>query len=113
MIRGVSTPRPGSPAGLPSPYAERVLDLVERIPPGLVLTYGDVAGLLDEAGPRQVGRVLSLWGGAVPWWRVVRASGEPALGHETEALRRLTAERASLLPGSRRVDLRRARWSGQ
>jgi alkylated DNA nucleotide flippase Atl1 len=112
MICGVSTPRPDRPEGLPTPYAERVLDLVERIPPGLALTYGDVAGLLDEAGPRQVGRVMALWGGGVPWWRVVRASGDPAAGHEAEALRRLRDEGAPLLAGGRRVDLRRGRWPG-
>ncbi len=111
MIPRVSTPRPDRREGLPTPYAERVLDLVERIPSGHVLTYGDVAGLLDEAGPRQVGRVMALWGGAVPWWRVVRASGEPAAGHEIEALRLLRAEGAPLVPDGRRVDLRRGRWA--
>ena len=111
MIRGMSTPRPDRSTRPLTAYAERVLDLVESIPPGAVLTYGDVAGLLDEAGPRQVGRVMALWGGAVPWWRVVRASGEPALGHEREALRRLRDEGTPLVPEGRRVDLRRGRWT--
>ena len=80
------------PSGDPDPYAERVLDLVERIPAGHVLAYGDVAEILAAGGgPRQVGRVMALWGGGVPWWRVVRASGQPATGHEREALRRLRA----------------------
>ena len=41
-------------------YAERVLDVAERIPPGRVMTYGDVAEWLEEKGPRQVGRVMAL-----------------------------------------------------
>jgi alkylated DNA nucleotide flippase Atl1 len=96
--------------GLPSPYAERVLDLVERVPPGYVVTYGDVAAYLGEGGPRQVGRVMALFGGGVPWWRVVRASGEPAQGHEREALRRLRSDGAPLVRQGSRVDLGTARW---
>lgn len=116
MIRAVSTESTQNSSRRSSelsPYVERVLDLVERIPPGRVLTYGDVAGLLDEGGPRQVGRVMALWGGAVPWWRVLRASGEPALGHETEALRLLRLDGTALRAGGTRVDLAQARWLSQ
>ena len=76
----------------PEAYVEAVLRLVEEIPPGRVATYGDVAEAVGEGGPRQVGRVMATWGAAVPWWRVVRADGSPARGHEQEALRRLAAE---------------------
>jgi alkylated DNA nucleotide flippase Atl1 len=96
--------------GLPSPYAERVLDIVERIPAGRVLAYGDIAELLGEGGPRQVGRVMALWGSAVPWWRVIRASGVPAQGLEREALARLRRDRTPLAADGSRVDMRRARW---
>jgi alkylated DNA nucleotide flippase Atl1 len=94
---------------LPSPYAERMLDLVEQIPSGRVLAYGDIAELLAEGGPRQVGRVMALWGGAVPWWRVVRASGQPALGHELEALEHLLDERTPMAADGSRVDMQRGR----
>ncbi|MEU4108702.1 MGMT family protein [Streptomyces sp. NPDC048208] len=100
-------------------YAERVLDVAERIPPGRVMTYGDVAEWLDEGGPRQVGRVMSLYGGAVPWWRVVRADGALLPGHELRALDRYRAEGTPLKEASRsagghlpRLDMRRARWDG-
>ena len=95
--------------GHPTPYAERVLDLVDRIPPGRVLAYGDVAGLLGDGGPRQVGRVMALWGGGVPWWRVVRASGEPAQGLEREALSRLRAEGVPMRADGVRVAMELAR----
>jgi alkylated DNA nucleotide flippase Atl1 len=95
---------------LPSAFAEQVLDLVDRIPPGRVLAYGDVAALVGGGGPRQVGRVMALWGGGVPWWRVVRASGEPATGHEREALARLRREGAPLRADGTRVDLGVGRW---
>ncbi|MGC4995371.1 MULTISPECIES: MGMT family protein [unclassified Streptomyces] len=100
-------------------YAERVLDVAERIPPGRVMTYGDVAEWLDEGGPRQVGRVMSLYGGAVPWWRVVRADGALLPGHELRALDRYRAEGTPLKEASRsagghlpKLDMRRARWDG-
>jgi methylated-DNA-protein-cysteine methyltransferase related protein len=92
----------------PDEYAEAVLDLVERIPPGRVMTYGAIAGWLGQGGPRQVGSVMSRYGGGVPWHRVVNASGRVPPGHEREALRRLRAEGTPLK--GERVDLRSALW---
>ncbi|MFC8311362.1 MGMT family protein [Streptomyces olivaceus] len=100
-------------------YAERVLEVTEVIPPGRVMTYGDVAEYLEEGGPRQVGRVMSLYGGGVPWWRIVRADGVLLTGQELEALDRYREEGTPLKEASRaaeghlpRVDLKRARWDG-
>ncbi|MFC9298264.1 MGMT family protein [Streptomyces sp. NPDC057011] len=97
-------------------YAERVLDVAERIPPGRVMTYGDVAEWLGEGGPRQVGRVMSLYGRVVPWWRVVRADGVPLPGAERRALEHYRAEATPLrttASGEPRLDMRRARWDGE
>nr|WP_277402538.1 MGMT family protein [Streptomyces verrucosisporus] len=111
------------PAGELPDYAERVLAVVERIPPGRVMTYGDVAEWLEEGGPRQVGRVMSLYGGAVPWWRVVRADGTPPPCHEGRALAHYRQEDTPLrggregaagrTAGAVRIDMRRARWDGE
>lgn len=96
-------------------FAERVLDVVDGIPPGRVMTYGDIAEYLGLGGPRQVGRVMSLWGGGVPWWRVIRADGSFLPGHEREALACYREEgtplRATGERGQFRVDMRRARWA--
>ena len=127
----------GLPAGALPEYAERVLDVAERIPAGRVLTYGDVADWLElvvgerEAlsgvggggsrvgGPRQVGRVMALYGGAVPWWRVIRADGVLLPGHEVDALGHYREEGTPLRESGRasgghlpRVDMKRARWDG-
>nr|WP_239694886.1 MGMT family protein [Streptomyces sp. DvalAA-19] len=106
------------PAELPE-YAERVLDVADLIPPGRVMTYGDVAEWLGDGGPRQVGRVMALYGSAVPWWRVVRADGALLPGHELRALGHYRAEGTPLHDASRRadghlprLDMRRARWDG-
>jgi alkylated DNA nucleotide flippase Atl1 len=93
-------------------YAARVLDVVEAIPSGRVMSYGDLADYLGESGPRRVGRVMSLHGAGVPWWRVVRADGSPPPGHEGAALTRWRAEGTALRPDRRRADMRRARWDG-
>jgi alkylated DNA nucleotide flippase Atl1 len=89
--------------------ASAVLDLVDLVPAGRVVTYGDLAAVAG-CGPRQVGAVMAQWGSAVAWWRVLRADGSPPPGHEREALRRYRAEGTPLRPGGRRVDLGPARW---
>ncbi|MFK4692072.1 alkylated DNA nucleotide flippase Atl1 [Streptomyces pristinaespiralis] len=118
--RALSVPcgRMGRMDELPE-YAERVLEVAERIPPGRVMTYGDVAEWLGEGGPRQVGRVMALYGGAVPWWRVVRSDGVLLPGHELRALDRYREEGTPLREASRaadghvpRLDMKRARWDG-
>ncbi len=89
-------------------YVEAVLRAVERIPPGRVATYGDLAAAVGRGGPRQVGTVMSRFGAAVPWWRVVRADGQPARGHEERALAQLRTEGAPVV--GTRVLLSQARW---
>jgi alkylated DNA nucleotide flippase Atl1 len=96
-----------------TPYVEQVLAVVETIPPGRVMSYGDIAEYVGEGGPRQVGRVMSEFGGGVPWWRVIRADGSPPTGHERECLQHLREEAAPLRPGGQRVDMRRGRWDGR
>lgn len=97
--------------GLPTPFAEAVLDLVERIPPGRAMAYGDVAAALGRGGgARAVGTVMARYGGGVPWHRVLRADGSPPVGHEAEALRRHRREGTPLTASGTRIDLAVARW---
>ena len=74
-------------------FASSVLDVVDSIPPGRVMSYGDIAEYLGAGpGPRQVGRVMAVYGGAVAWWRVIHADGTPAPGHDSVAVRHYLAE---------------------
>ncbi|HUD37961.1 MAG TPA: MGMT family protein [Streptosporangiaceae bacterium] len=97
-------------------YASRVLDVAETIPAGRVMSYGDVAEYVGAGGPRQVGRVMAIWGGGVPWWRVVHADGSFLAGHERESLKHYRRERTPLRVGTdgqpSRLDMRKARWTG-
>jgi alkylated DNA nucleotide flippase Atl1 len=90
-------------------YVEAVLSLVERVPPGRVTTYGALAEAVGVGGPRQVGSVMSGYGGPVPWWRVVHADGSPPTCHDGEAHRHHLAEGTPTRP-SGRVDMRAAFW---
>lgn len=94
-------------------YAQRVLEVVARIPPGRVVAYGDIARALGEGGARNVGTVMSRYGADVPWWRVIRADGRPPQGHDAVAIEHWRAEGTPLVRGlleGGRVDMAAARW---
>jgi alkylated DNA nucleotide flippase Atl1 len=90
-------------------YVEAVLSLVEHIPRGRVTTYGTLAECVGVGGPRQVGRVMAMYGGSVPWWRVVRADGTLPLCHDGESRATHLDEGTPFRP-SGRVDLSAAMW---
>jgi alkylated DNA nucleotide flippase Atl1 len=105
MTKGRTVP------GIPL-YAERVREVVALIPPGHVMSYGDVAEYLGDGGPRQVGAALSRYGGGVPWWRVPKSDGSFPPGHEIEALGHYHDEGTPLRADGTRIDMRQARWTG-
>ncbi|MEO6606575.1 MAG: MGMT family protein [Aeromicrobium sp.] len=97
----------------PSPeadFTERVLQLVEQIPPGQVLSYGLIAEILQEGGPRQVGRVMALEGGGVPWWRVVRADGGLPPSHGIDAQVHYVEEKTPMRANGSAIDMSEALW---
>lgn len=92
----------------------RIRDVVMRIPPGCVATYGQVAALAGF--PRQArlaGYALHHAGDAgLPWHRVVNAQGRLSFPPDSDAYReqrqRLEADGVPLLGG--RIDLQRHGW---
>jgi alkylated DNA nucleotide flippase Atl1 len=96
----------------PAEYVEAVLELVERIPPGRVMSYGMIAEVLyDRFGrgsARRVGTIMAQYGGPVPWHRVVTGGGRMPVGHEAEARRRLEAEGVEFT--GRRIPMARYAW---
>lgn len=103
-------------------FVENVLAIVEDIPAGRVMTYGSVAAVLGSRAARAVGQVMARYASDVPWWRVIRASGEPPLCHEGQALQHYLAENTPLrrrdaddadsdaADAAYRIDLRAAGW---
>ncbi|PYY37599.1 DNA-binding protein [Curtobacterium sp. MCJR17_055] len=99
-------------------FGAAVAAVVRAIPPGRVMTYGDVAAVLGSRASRAVGKVMAHEGVDLPWWRVVRAGGLPPVRHEARALEHYRAEGTPLRPtravdddAAWRLDMRRARWS--
>jgi len=91
--------------------AQRMLDVVARIPSGRVATYGDIAARAGSRSPRLAGFVLSqLADESTPWHRVLRANGTPAPHLADEQLQRLRFEDVVVVDG--RVDLLKYRWHG-
>jgi alkylated DNA nucleotide flippase Atl1 len=96
-------------------YVEAVLSLVEQVPEGRVTTYGVIADAVGSGGPRQVGRVMAMYGSPVPWWRVVRADGSLPESHQREAVARYREESTPLRgqitdAATLKVDLKQALW---
>jgi methylated-DNA-protein-cysteine methyltransferase-like protein len=89
-------------------FERRVREVLARLRPGDVATYGEIA---EEAGypgaARAVGGVMARCDG-LPWWRVVTAQGRLVPGHETEHARRLATEGVRVAGGSVVVSRRQA-----
>lgn len=92
-------------------FVSRVIAVVESIPPGKVMAYGDVAAAIGSRAARAVGQTMAYYGSDLPWWRVIRASGQPPLCHETQALGHYQEEGTPLTPtpSGYRINLRLAR----
>jgi len=94
-------------------FVTRVLAVVDAIPSGTVMTYGDVAATIGSRAARAVGTVMARYGSDVTWWRVIRSDGHPPIAHEDRALVHYEAEETPLRlmsDGSYRVNLRLARF---
>lgn len=87
---------------------ERVRAVVASIPPGNVLSYGDVAELAGLRSARLVGRILAEDSADLPWHRVLRSDGSVAEHLRRRQLEALRAE--GVLADGGRVDMRRYRW---
>ena len=97
-----------------APFRARVLALVGRIPPGRVMTYGQIATLCGSPGAaRQVGFVMnSLAQTDSPWQRVINAQGAVStdkLGFG-DIQRGLLVTEGIVFDASGRCDLKRLQW---
>lgn len=97
-------------------FYERVYDFVRRVPPGKVVTYGQVAACLGvPRSSRAVGYALRALspGHDVPWHRVVNHRGQisPRYPAESPMLQRLLLEDEGVnFDTQSRIDLREFRW---
>ncbi|WP_069163535.1 MGMT family protein [Nocardia altamirensis] len=87
---------------------ERVRALVAAIPPGRVVTYGDIAAAAGLSTPRTVGWIMRTDSADLPWHRVIGASGKPAAHLAHRQLSLLALEGVPIQDG--RVNIRAARF---
>lgn len=84
-------------------FSEEVARVLERLEPGDVVSYGEVA---DEAGfpgaARAVGNLVRSTPG-LPWWRIVAKSGRLAPGHEQRQAELLRSEGVTVTNGRVKV----------
>jgi alkylated DNA nucleotide flippase Atl1 len=85
-------------------FTDNVRRVIASVPPGDVVTYGEVA---REAGfdgaARAVGTLLAREGSDLPWWRIVTTTGRLVPGNEVEHAARLRAEGVDVVGAPERV----------
>lgn len=65
-------------------YREHVYEIVRQVPPGRVMTYGQIAIILGEGyTARTVGYVMHASPDEVPWQRVINSQGKCSTGKLT------------------------------
>jgi methylated-DNA-protein-cysteine methyltransferase related protein len=102
----VTTPTGTGPA---VSFRSRVLECVGQIPPGRVMSYGDVAACVGTRAARAVGQILAQSDDGIPWHRVVRADGSMADPVRATQIRLLAAEGVPV--EGERVVMEWAAWS--
>jgi methylated-DNA-protein-cysteine methyltransferase related protein len=69
-------------------FTEEVLVIIQRIPYGRVMSYGQVARLAGNSrGARQVARILHSMTEKynLPWYRIINSKGKISIGNERYA----------------------------
>ena len=98
-------------------YYDDVYELVKRIPPGKVSTYGRIAQLTPvPRGARGVGWALAGLSPdqarVVPWWRVINAAGRISNRLNATLQRELLEAEGVAFDQDGYVDLTRYLWDG-
>ena len=97
-------------------FYEQVYAFVRRVPPGSVVTYGQVAVELGApAAARAVGYALHFMPkpSDIPWWRVINARGAISYkgrGSSADQQRTMLEDEGIVFNADDRVDLTRVRW---
>ncbi len=96
-------------------FYESVIDIIKRIPPGKVATYGEIADYVgNKRAARQVSYILnSSWEKhKLPWHRVVNSKGGISLrkGHGYELQKKLLKREGIIFNEEDCIDLKKFQW---
>ncbi len=94
-----------------NPFYAQVYEVVGRIPYGKVVSYGQIARILNRPrASREVGRAMRICPDDVPWQRVVMSDGSITGGGHTEIRRMFLEEEGVPFLTDGRVDMDACRW---
>ena len=97
-------------------FTEQAIKIIQNIPPGKVMTYGQIARLSGSPrGARQVVRILHSMSKKhhLPWHRVINVKGEIGFrDEESFQIQKLTLESEGIeLIGNRYIDLKKYQFN--
>ena len=94
-------------------FYEEVYAVVERVPYGKVISYGQIARLLGQPrAARAVGRAMRICPDSLPWQRVVMADGAVTGGGFAEMRRAILESEGVKFLSDGRVDMSTCGWLG-
>ena len=94
-------------------FFNKVYSVVEKIPYGRVISYGQIAWLLGSPrAARQVGWAMRRCPDELPWQRVVRSDGSVTGGMYAPVRRALLEEEGVTFLPDGRVDMKTCAWYG-
>ena len=99
----------------PSAFTRRVLFVLRRVPPGCVVTYGDVARLAGRVGAaRAVGQIMArAEEPGLPYHRVIAAGGRVGgFGDNPQMKASLLAAEGHVIRRGRIANFAARRWDG-
>jgi methylated-DNA-protein-cysteine methyltransferase-like protein len=105
----------------PSIFNQQVWEIVRRVPPGRVTTYGEIARLIPipegmdpkaylAFAPRCVGGAMAACPGDVPWQRVINSKGEISTRPGAQTQRQLLEEEGLQFDQRGKIDLKTFGW---
>ncbi|MDQ3801972.1 MAG: MGMT family protein [Acidobacteriota bacterium] len=97
-------------------YCARIFELVEQIPSGRVMTYGQIAAILGGKFNAQIVCLAlhSAGGEQIPWQRVITSEGNCATGKiflPYNAQQKMLEAEGVLFDEKSRCDLKKYQWS--
>lgn len=94
-------------------FFSQVYAVVEKIPAGKVIAYGQIARMLGRPrAAREVGWAMRCCPDNLPWQRVVMADGSVSGGMYSELRRSLLEEEGITFLPDGRVNMTDCRWDG-
>ena len=112
---GLNKPAGEEPSSEQASPEERVYMVLAAVPPGTVVTYGQVAELAGlPRAARMVGRMLGNLprGTDLPWHRVINASGKISLAEDSPSfkLQKTRLQDEGVVLNKNRVSLKKFNW---